>query len=223
MLNGHAYTYEGASYGEVARAVMEARCMDPVFFFDELDKVSTNDRGEEIIHMLIHLTDPAQNTDFIDRYFAGVPLDMSKALFVFSYNDKEKVNHILRDRIHEICLKDFDKDEKTIIAREYVIPAICSEMQIADPELFKFADGALSHLVDLCDKSTGLRLLKTILIRLLRIVVVAAMTDRQTILSLDDDAFSETFDITKDIVDVIYSNHQEGQVEESGPPSHWYT
>lgn len=223
MLNGHAYTYEGASYGEVARAVMEARCMDPVFFFDELDKVSSNDRGEEIIHMLIHLTDPAQNTDFVDRYFAGVPLDMSKALFVFSYNDKEKVNHILRDRIHEICLKDFDKDEKTIIAREYVIPAICSEMQIADPELFKFADGALSHLVDLCNKSTGLRLLKTILIRLLRIVVVAVVTDRQTILSVDDDAFSETFDITKDIVDVIYSNHQEGQVEESGPPSHWYT
>ncbi len=219
MLNGHSYTYEGASYGEIARATMESRCMDPVFFFDELDKVSSNDRGEEIIHMLIHLTDPTQNNGFVDRYFAGIPLDMSKALFVFSYNNKEKVNPILRDRIHEICLKDFEQNEKAVIANDYIIPSICSEMKLTN---FIFADGALDHLVAICNKSTGLRLLKAILIRLLRIVVVASMTDGQTVPSLGDITFSDSFEVTKDIVDMVFVNHQEGQVEENPPPPHMY-
>lgn len=223
MLNGHSYTYEGATHGEIARALMESQCMDPVFFFDELDKVSGNDRGEEIINMLIHLTDPTQNTNFIDRYFAGVPLDVSKALFVFSYNAKEKVNPILRDRIHEICLKDFDKVEKIVIAKEYVIPTICSEMNLEEADIFQFEPGALECLVELCDASTGLRLLKTILIRLLRIVIVAHMTEGGTILSIEKDSFKDgSFTITSDIVEHIFKNHREGHEIDDSPPSHMY-
>ena len=225
MLNGHGYTYEGAMCGEIARALMDTKCMDPVFFFDELDKVSSNGRGEEIIHLLIHLTDPTQNHNFVDRYFAGYPLDISKALFVFSYNDKDKVNPILRDRIHEIYLKDFNKEEKIVIVNEYVLPKICIAMNV-DIEKLNFSPKAISHLVELCDKSTGIRLLKSILIRLIRIVVVAQMTEGKIIIGLDDNTntteFAENFKITPKIIDFVFKSQQEGSNEDKDVPCYMY-
>ena len=61
--------------------------MNPVIYFDELDKVSETHKGDEIIHFLTHLTDPSQNSEFQDRYFDGIKFDLSKAMIVFSYND----------------------------------------------------------------------------------------------------------------------------------------
>ena len=75
--------------------------MNPVIYFDELDKVSNTSKGEEIINLLIHLTDFSQNDHFMDKYYS-VPLDLSKALFIFSLNDLNKVNPILRDRMYMI-------------------------------------------------------------------------------------------------------------------------
>ena len=219
FLNGHGYTYEGSIYGEIARGLIDSKCMDPVFYFDELDKVSTDSRGDEIIHTLIHLTDPAQNTSFNDRYFAGVPLDVSKALFVFSYNHKEKVNPILRDRIHEIVLEDFSRGEKVQIARQHVIPTICVGMGVHEHDLFVFDDDALSHLVELCDGSTGLRLLKTILIRLLRIINVASITDCQLILNLEEKFFQNKlpYRVSKEMITALFESHQIGQVIDHPP------
>jgi len=94
---GHAYTYEGSTWGRVADSLMNARCMNPVMYFDELDKVSTTPHGDEIVSMLIHMTDRSQNTQFHDRYFAGVDFDLSQCLFVFSFNDETKVHPILKD------------------------------------------------------------------------------------------------------------------------------
>mgnify|MGYP003683876105 CR=1 FL=1 len=61
--------------------------MNPVIYFDELAKVSESYKGEEIIHMLTHLTDPSQNTLFQDNYYPGINIDLSKVLFIFSFND----------------------------------------------------------------------------------------------------------------------------------------
>jgi ATP-dependent Lon protease len=213
FLNGHGYTYEGSTYGEIARGLIESKCMDPVFYFDELDKVSTDARGEEIIHTLIHLTDPAQNTCFNDRYFTGTPLDISKALFVFSYNNKEKVNPILRDRIHEICLDDFTHKEKTEIAALHVIPRICKAMGVHQNKLFTLHNETLEHLVELCNHSTGLRLLKTILIQLIRIINVASLTNSKLILNLDKKFFNgkPPFLISKNMISQLFEIHQKGQ------------
>jgi hypothetical protein len=91
-LSGHSYTYEGATWGRIAANLMQTRCMNPVIFFDEVDKVSDTQAGQEIIGLLIHLTDPTQNDEFMDRYFDGVPLDLSRALMIFSFNDVEALN-----------------------------------------------------------------------------------------------------------------------------------
>ena len=85
FLDGHNYTYLGSSWGRIAEILMETKCMNPIIYFDELDKVSKTENGREIIGILTHLTDSSQNTEFYDKYFSGVKLDLSKCMIIFSY------------------------------------------------------------------------------------------------------------------------------------------
>lgn len=129
---GHSYTYEGATWGRIADAVMSARCMNPVIYFDELDKVSTTAHGEEIISMLIHLTDRSQNSHFHDRYFAGVDFDLSQCLFVFSFNDETKVHPILKDRMQVITCAGYTAEDKRMIVTQYVWPQVLERINMKD-------------------------------------------------------------------------------------------
>ena len=96
--------------------------MNPIFYFDELDKVSETRKGEEVANLLIHLTDPSQNTLFQDKYLGNVNMDISKSIFVFSFNDIAKVNPILLDRMELIYVKGFTPEEKLAITRNYILP-----------------------------------------------------------------------------------------------------
>jgi ATP-dependent Lon protease len=118
--------------------------MNPVLYFDELDKVSETAHGQEIISMLIHLTDRSQNSQFHDRYFAGVDIDLSQCLFVFSFNDESKVHPILKDRMQVIGCSGYTPDEKTIILTKYVWPQILDRTKIADLTL---EDDAVKFLI----------------------------------------------------------------------------
>ena len=119
FFDGHCYTYEGSHWGRIVQILQDSKCMNPVFYFDELDKISETQKGDEIIHMLTHLTDSSQNSLFQDNYFPGINLDLSKCLFIFSYNDESKVNKILKDRMYVIHTKGFKSDDKLKICREY--------------------------------------------------------------------------------------------------------
>ena len=121
FLEGHGYTYEGSTWGRIVQILMECKCMNPVIYFDELDKVSDTPRGEEIIGILTHLTDTSQNTQYHDKYFSEIEFDLSKCLFIFSYNDESKVNPILRDRMYRIQTKGYEKKEKMVIFLNLVI------------------------------------------------------------------------------------------------------
>jgi ATP-dependent Lon protease len=119
-------------WGKIVQILIDSKCMNPVIYFDELDKVSDTPRGEEIIGILTHLTDTTQNSQFHDKYFSEVDFDLSKCLFIFSYNDESKVNPILRDRMYRIETKGYDAKEKGIIARNYLLPKI--REQVSFPE-----------------------------------------------------------------------------------------
>jgi len=127
---GHSFTYEGSMCGRIADSLMTARCMNPVLYFDELDKVSTTSHGDEIVSMLIHLTDRSQNSQFHDRYFAGVDFDLSQCLFVFSFNDESKVHPILKDRMQVINCAGYNCEDKKNILTKYVWPQILDRIQL---------------------------------------------------------------------------------------------
>ena len=92
--------------------------MNPIIYFDELDKISDTQKGDEIINLLTHITDLTQNNLFQDNYFPGVNIDLSKVLFIFSYNDESKVNKIFKDRMYVIHTKGFNTEDKLKIANE---------------------------------------------------------------------------------------------------------
>jgi ATP-dependent Lon protease len=123
-LTGNGYVYEGASHGKIVQLLIDSRSMNPVIFFDELDKVSDTPKGEEITGVLTHLTDTTQNSQFHDKYFSEIDFDMSKCLYIFSYNDETKINPILKDRMYRIEIKGYETKDKVIIARNYLLPKI---------------------------------------------------------------------------------------------------
>tara|TARA_A200000113_G_scaffold62036_1_gene53328 strand:- start:286 stop:2226 length:1941 start_codon:yes stop_codon:yes gene_type:complete len=145
--DGHCYTYEGSHWGRIVQILQESKCMNPVIYFDELDKISDTTKGDEITHMLTHLTDPSQNSLFQDNYFPGVNLDLSKALFIFSYNDESKVNKILKDRMYVIHTKGFKTDDKIKICNEYLIPDIFSTFAFSKEEII-FSDEIIKNIIE---------------------------------------------------------------------------
>ena len=129
-LEGHSYTYEGSIWGKIVDTLIQCQSMTPIFYFDELDKVSGTAKGDEIIGILTHLTDTTQNSQFHDKYFSNIDFDLSRALFIFSYNDENLVNPILRDRMYRIQTDGYTAKEKTTIARDYLLPAIRKNLNI---------------------------------------------------------------------------------------------
>jgi ATP-dependent Lon protease len=146
VLEGHGFTYVGSTWGEIVSILMRSKCMNPVVYFDELDKISQCPRGQEISGILTHLTDTAQNDTYKDRYFAGVPLDLSRVVFVFSYNDESMINPILLNRMFKIETKGYEQKEKIVIAREYLLPQLRKEYKLSENEVI-FGEDALSYLV----------------------------------------------------------------------------
>lgn len=144
---GHSYTYEGSLWGRIADSLMHAKAMNPVMYFDELDKISTTPHGEEIVSMLIHLTDRSQNSQFHDRYFAGVDFDLSQCLFVFSFNDMDKVHPILRDRMTVINCGGYSDSDKKVILKDYIWPQIAERLRFKEHEV-TLSSSAISHIVE---------------------------------------------------------------------------
>ena len=159
FLEGHSYTYEGSMYGKVAEVLIKTQCNNPIFFFDELDKVSLTKKGEEIVGILTHLTDPTQNDKFTDKYFTDIDLNLSRSLMIFSYNDETVINPILKDRLITIKVDGYKKSEKKIIARDYLFPEICKAFGFGTGEIV-IEDGVLDYLIDMVPEEKGVRNLK---------------------------------------------------------------
>lgn len=143
---GHSYTYEGSMWGRIADSLMNAGTMNPVLYFDELDKISTTPQGEEIVNMMIHLTDRSQNTQFHDRYFSGVDLDLSQCLFVFSLNDIDKVHPILRDRMTIIHCNGYNENDKKIILKNHIWKQLISRLRFIESEII-LKDSAIEYMI----------------------------------------------------------------------------
>jgi ATP-dependent Lon protease len=162
--------------------------MNPVFYFDELDKVSTTAHGEEIISLLIHLTDRSQNSQFHDRYFAGVELDLSQCLFVFSFNDESKVHPVLKDRMQVITCNGYSPDEKETIVGTYILPQILERNNLKE---LSFKKDATKFLIEEYSKDEeGVRTL---------IRAVETLVTRINLLRIADEETAKSYNFYKPI------------------------
>jgi len=160
FLEGHSYTYEGSTWGKIVQILIDCKSMNPVIYFDELDKISETPKGEEIASILTHLTDTSQNSQFHDKYFSEIDFDLSKCIFIFSYNDESKVNPILKDRMYRISTKGYDMNQKTIICNQYILPNIRKQV-VFDDGMVIIPDNTIKYIIEnYCMNEQGVRNLK---------------------------------------------------------------
>ena len=194
-LVGHNYTYVGSTWGRIADILMTSECMNPIIFIDEVDKVSTTDYGKEIISILTHLTDLTQNDSFEDKYFSGIPLDLSKALIVFSFNDISLIDPILKDRITIIETKAYTIHEKIHIIKEYMIPEVLKDVGFSKDEII-FDDNIIKYLINTYTNEAGVRKIKEKIVDIIRDINLTSMYNPIVI----------PFTITKEYVDNLFKN-----------------
>ena len=167
FLEGHGYTYMGSTWGKLVDVLMEQKCMNPIIYIDELDKISMSEKGQEINGILIHLTDPSQNKEFNDKYFSGIKFDLSKAIIIFSYNDSSKIDRILRDRITEIHMSPLSRKDKLVITNDYMIPEILDEVGFSKSDVY-YDDTIIKFIIDTHTNEAGVRKLKELLYTIMR-------------------------------------------------------
>ena len=142
-LVGHSYTYVGSTWGQIVQILMDKKCMNPIILIDEVDKISKTEHGKEIIGILTHLLDTTQNEAFQDKYFSGIDLDLSKVLFILSYNDVEAIDKILLDRVHRIKFDNLSIEDKIEICNKHLLPDMYKKLGLNGmitilPETLKF-------------------------------------------------------------------------------------
>ena len=164
-VRGHRRTYVGARPGRIARALIEAETMNPVFLLDEMDKVGNDWRGDPS-SALLEVLDPAQNHTFRDHYLE-VDLDLSDILFIATANVVETIPAPLLDRTEVIRLDGYTDDEKVEIARDHLLPR---QVRLAglEPEEINVTEPALHAVVDRYTREAGVRSLERELGKLAR-------------------------------------------------------
>jgi hypothetical protein len=157
-LLGHSYTYVGSNYGSIVQILIDNKCMNPIILFDEVDKISKTEHGREITGVLTHLLDTTQNSTFQDKYFSGIDLDLSKALFILSYNDAESIDKILLDRVHRIKFDSLSIEDKIVISHKHLLPELFK--QVGLEEMIEFPDDTLKFIIEEYTLEPGVRKLK---------------------------------------------------------------
>ncbi len=208
FLEGHSYTYEGSICGKIAQGLINSKCMDPIFYFDELDKISKTAKGDEIKNILIHLTDTVQNCHFKDKYFHGLELDLSKATFIFSYNDPSLVDYILLDRITQIETKYLLEDQKIHILQNYLIKDLLKEMEFKEDSII-FKNDLLSYIINKYTNEGGIRKLKECIICIIREINISNLI--KTKINNKTIEFPVTLD--NEMIDIILKNRFINQPE----------
>ena len=160
VFEGHSYTYEGSKAGKIVESLIQLKTMSPIFGIDELDKLSNTPRGEEVSGIFTHAIDTTFNDKFEDKYYSSIKIDLSKALWVFTYNDESKINPILADRMYKINTGGYSTKEKIHIASDYLIPKIEQGINFTKGEIV-FGDEVLATIIEkYTDGEQGVRNLK---------------------------------------------------------------
>lgn len=180
FLEGHNYTYLGSMWGRIVDILIETKCMNPIIYIDEIDKVSQTVHGKEIIGIMTRLTDPSQNQEFFDRFFSGIAIDLSKVIFIFSYNDANAVDQILRDRITEIQVHPLTTNDKIQIVQNYSLPEILNTVGYCKDDIIIERD-VIERLIQDFTQEAGVRKLNEKIFEIIRELNLRRLVDPSSI------------------------------------------
>ena len=168
-VRGHRRTYIGAMPGRIMYAMKTVGTINPVFLLDEIDKISSDMRGDPA-SALLEVLDPEQNVSFRDRYLE-VPYDLSKVLFITTANTLDTIPAPLRDRMEIIELSGYTTEEKKEIAKRYLIPKQLKENGLGEKDA-TFTPSAVALTIEGYTMEAGVRTLERTIGTLCRKVAV---------------------------------------------------
>jgi len=203
---GHQLVYESSHCGKIVNSLCAAKSMSMVLMFDELDKISATAKGEEVQNLLVHLTDPVQNSEFEDKYLSGIPIDLSRIMFTFSANYLEKIDKVLLDRMIVVNLQGYNLKEKAAIAEHYLLPSALKEVDLA--EKVGIGKEVITHIIETyANEETGVRELKRCIEQIVQKVNMLRMFNTKELPFYIKD-FSLPFVVKKEHIDLFLKKKQ---------------
>ena len=176
VIKGHIRTYIGSTPGKIIDGIKRAKSSNPVFLIDEIDKMSSNYKGDPS-SALLEVLDLNQNKYFKDNYIEE-DFDLSNVLFITTANDVNNIPEALKDRLEIIDINGYSEIEKLEISKNYLIPIICEKHGIKN---IKISDEEILNIIRFYTKESGLRQLNRMLSKIVRKVVTNKIVGKKRI------------------------------------------
>lgn len=177
-LVGHRRAYIGSTPGKIVSSLIKCGSKNPVFLLDEVDKLKKDYKGDPA-STLLDILDANQNNKFTDNYL-DEEVDLSKVLFILTANSVEDIPNALLDRLEIINIEGYIKEEKELIAQNYVIPNILKSFLIKNNSI-KFESDTISNIIDKYTSEVGVRSLERCINKIIRKVITKYSKEKKKI------------------------------------------
>ena len=218
FLDGHSYTYEGATPGIIVKTMCKLGYKNGIIFFDEFDKLAQTEHGIETSSNLLHITDFTQNNEFRDKYLSDITMDLSHVWFIYSLNDEKMIDSVLRDRIPLLYVDGYNLSDKIKISQNYTIPEILKNMNLNCEDVV-FTKDILEYIIHKGNlREDGVRKLNEVLIKIIRklLFLKSISCDANTTTSFDVpfmiDNFKLPITLTKKDIDKLIDIAEEESI-----------
>jgi ATP-dependent Lon protease len=208
-IRGHRRTYIGAIPGRVISSIKDAGTNNPVFLFDEVDKIGMDFKGDPA-SALLEVLDPEQNKEFTDHYLE-VPFDLSKVMFITTANTTDTIPRPLLDRMEVLEVPGYTEEEKVKIAQNYLIPKKVKEHGLKEEE-FCLSEQAVRDLINYYTRESGVRNLEREIANLCRKIARKIVTEGEACYDITPDKLEAYLGKRKYRYDIIQGEEEVGVV-----------
>ena len=154
-LNGSESVYTGAGPGQIMRGIVDAKCLNPIVYLDEVDKTGKRHGTDEVANALTHILDWNQNDMYVDSY-VGFGCNLSQVFWILTFNNENDINPILRDRMNIIHVKGYSNDDKFKMVKSHLLQEIVKNLCLEDGRIV-LTDEAIKKLICLVPTEEGVR------------------------------------------------------------------